>query len=417
MGHQPPFLLAAESLTGDPYLESLIRRADEDGPVLELEDGTVGIFDPDLAQQVEVANAEGLKLPGSLSSLARKGDSPDEMTWREARALLIQRSRQLSAPAHLEALHGRMRAVLEGQGGGPTDFTALTVRCFSRSLLPLIVDGLPKTSSKRVAAYQELNITRLFAPPGGRSGFVRRIAERLGEVAAGRAISNHLQRRFEGLEPPRDDYAEAIVPLVGRVGVARSTYLLTTLLTAVATPPGLVAACVLYELVRHPEWRERVREELGGLGAGGLYSAGRRTPVTTRFIKEAMRLWAFPLVTHRIAYRELEVAGTKIGLRCPYDLSPFVMHHSERHWRDPERFDPDRWLATGELPSPATYVPFGFGPRSCVGASVGLAQLLLFCQLAACEFEFEIEPGRRPRMTLHGFAIPADLAGTLRPSR
>jgi cytochrome P450 len=177
----------------------------------------------------------------------------------------------------------------------------------------------------------------------------------------------------------------------------------------------MVAACILYELLRHPEWRERIGEELGGLGADALHAAsGRDTPVTSRFIKEAMRLWAFPLITHRIAYRDLEVAGTRIGNRCPYDLSPYVMHHSERYWRHPERFDPDRWLAAAELPPPATFVPFGFGPRSCVGASVGQAQLVLFCQLAACEFEFRTDPGLRPRMSLEGFAMPAEFAGTVR---
>jgi cytochrome P450 len=178
----------------------------------------------------------------------------------------------------------------------------------------------------------------------------------------------------------------------------------------------MVASCVLYELVRNPEWRERIRSELAGLRGAELYAAGAgKAPVTTRFIKETMRLWPFPLITHRIAYRDLEVAGITIGSRCPYDLSPYVMHHSERHWRDPERFDPDRWLATAELPPPAAYVPFGFGPRSCVGAAVGQAQLLLFCQLATCAFELEIAPGRKPRMTLEGFAIPADLVGTIRP--
>lgn len=387
---------------------------DKEGPVLALEDGTVGIFDPALALEIDVANSEGLKLPGSLSSLAGKDDDPDEMTWREARALLIQRSRQLSAPPHLEALHERMRALLAQEAGRTQDLTALTVRVFARSLLPLMIDGLPRRSAARVAVNQELGFSRL----SGTAGPPRRLAritDLLANMAAGRAISRQLKKRFEGSAPARDDYAQAIVPLVGRVGATRSRYLLTTLLAAVASPPGMVAACILYELVRNPEWRERIRSELAGLSDAELYAAvGRKTPVTTRFVKEVMRLWPFPLVTHRTAYRDLEIAGTAIGSRCPYDFSPYVMHHSERHWRDPERFDPDRWLATAQLPPSTAYVPFGFGPRSCVGALVGQAQLVLFCQLAACEFEFDLAPGRQPRMTLDGFAIPRDLVGTVR---
>ena len=54
-------------------------------------------------------------------------------------------------------------------------------------------------------------------------------------------------------------------------------------------------------------------------------------------------------------------------------------------------------------------MPFGFASRRCVGASVGQAQLILFCELATCGFEFRLAPGRVPEMTLDGFAIPANL--------
>lgn len=403
-------------MQSDPYLESLIRRVDEDGPVLALDEGIVGIFDPALALEVDCANSKGLMLPGSLSSLGRKPDDAHDVTWREARALLIQRSRQLSSPAHLEALHERMRGLLTAQSGRTADLTALTVELFSKSLLPLVVDGLPRHVAERLEADQQLNFNRLSGTAGGRLGWVGRLTHLFREAAAGRAISRELERRIEGSAPPRDDYAQAILPLVPRIGVARARYLLTTLLTAVGSPPGMVAACVLFELLRNPDWHDRIASELTKLQGGEIYAGARTAPLTARFIKETMRLWPFPLVTHRIAYRELEVAGNVVGERCPYDLSPYVMHRSKRHWRDPEHFDPDRWLATAELPPPAAYVPFGFGPRSCVGAAVGQAQLILFCQLATCEFEFEPAPGRRPKMTLGGFAIPADLVGSVRPS-
>jgi cytochrome P450 len=402
-------------MAADPFLGSLIRRVDEEGPVFALPDGTVGIFDPVLALKIEVANSQGLKLPGSLSGLGRKGGPADEVTWSEARALLIQRSRQLSAPAHLEGLHARMRQVLLAESGRVQDFTPVVVRALSESILPLIIDGLPRRAAAKLAAEQRANFGRIWSPPTKRPGFARRAADMLREIGVGRAISRQLARRVAGEAPARDDYAQAIVPLVSRVGVARAAYLVTTLLAAAASPPGLVASCILYELVRNAEWRERLRAELGALGPGDLSAAAGNAPATRRFIKEAMRLWVFPLVAHRIAYRDLEVAGAAIGARCPYDLSPYVMHHSELYWRDPERFDPDRWLATAELPASAAYVPFGFGPRSCVGALVGQAQLLLFCRLATCEFDFELAEGAKPRIALEGFALPADFRGTVRP--
>ena len=167
-------------MAGDPYLESLIRRVDEEGPVLALDDGALGIFDPALALETDVANSQGLKLPGSLSSLAAKGEDPDDVTWSEARALLIQRSRQLSAPPHVEALHGRMRTLLGARSGQAEDLTPLTVDVFSQSLLPLIIDGLPRRAAERLAARQRLNSRRLLGIAGNGRGLAGRLADLLG---------------------------------------------------------------------------------------------------------------------------------------------------------------------------------------------------------------------------------------------
>src|SRR5690349_9921494 len=151
-----------EGMAGDPFLDSLMRRVEEEGPVLALPDGAVGIFDPALALEIEVANSKGLKLPGSLSSLGREDESADEVTWSEARALLIQRSRQLSAPAHLEGLRARMRDVLLAGSGRAQDFTPLTVRALSEAILPLIIQGLPQRSAKRLAAGQRESFDRIW---------------------------------------------------------------------------------------------------------------------------------------------------------------------------------------------------------------------------------------------------------------
>ncbi len=188
------------------------------------------------------------------------------------------------------------------------------------------------------------------------------------------------------------------------------------MLTAVSTAPGLAGACLLYELARRPLWRERLQAEFSALEPGQVYGAGApRLPDTVRFIKETLRLWAFPLVTHRIAYRDIDIDGLSIKRGQGYDLSAYVMHHYEEYWDDPETFDPDRWACAGRRTS-GTYAPFGFGPRSCVGASIGYSQLILFCELVSSAFELELEPGTKAEMSLDGFAIPTGLIGTLRCS-
>jgi cytochrome P450 len=70
--------------------------------------------------------------------------------------------------------------------------------------------------------------------------------------------------------------------------------------------------------------------------------------------------------------------------------SQYVIHHWERHWSDPEKFDPDRFLTS--TPKPYTYIPFFVGPRQCIGKNFALLELKCFlCELLS-RFEVEKDP-------------------------
>ncbi|HMJ92513.1 MAG TPA: cytochrome P450 [Allosphingosinicella sp.] len=378
-------------------------------------DGSVGIFDPSLALKADVANARDLRISGSFFDLLRSRKPAEAVTWRDVRALLLERNRRLNAPEQLRALHERMRESLLSEAGEIVDFTRLLGRTATRALLPLVIDGLGAEARAVLIADLDVKFRKLLAPS-------EKIPLRLGlsdlggEWAAGRVVAHQLKRRLSGRDPPREDFAEAILTLVGRLTVARAAYLVSTLLTAISGSPGTSSACLLYELLRWPDWRDRIRAEFAALAPGELHAMpADRLPVTVRFIKETMRLWAFPLITRRVVDRDMQVGETRIAEGGTFDLSSYVMHHSELYWDDPEAFDPDRWLPSRKPPASGTYAPFGFGPRTCVGASIAFSQLILFCQLAACAFEFEVEAGRSPAIRLQGVAVPGDFVGILRP--
>jgi unspecific monooxygenase len=75
-------------------------------------------------------------------------------------------------------------------------------------------------------------------------------------------------------------------------------------------------------------------------------------------------------------------------------ISPWVLHRHVRRWSQPDAFDPERFLRD-ETPPRLSYMPFGAGPRVCVGAQFGLAEVVLVLAMFVKEFEFQLASTRQ----------------------
>ena len=404
----------AETIEFNPAAR-LLERAQRDGPIVKLEDGVIGIFDPVLALKVDRENAQDLKVAESLVDLLKIRKSAEPVAWREVRTLIADQSAKLSAPAHIEALYARMRADLGMYTGRTEDLTKVVWQMMSRTLIPMVIDNVDAHGARALIAEQEL---RYRVQQTQHISFRQRISDFRVLRASSRVITRELRRRV-GSGDVHEDYAQSLLTLNDRIGVDRVTYLVTVQLIAISGVPGMMAACLLYAFSKYPDWYARIREETTALEADELYRLPmRRLPCTMRFIKEAMRLWTTPFVTRRVASRDIILDGVSVKKSQTYELSSYIQHHSDQYWEDPETFDPDRWLPSRRQTAPSAYVPFGFAPRSCVGASVGHAQLLLYCALMTRDFRFDFAAGHTPRMRMvDGFAVPADMIGTISPMR
>jgi cytochrome P450 len=90
-------------------------------------------------------------------------------------------------------------------------------------------------------------------------------------------------------------------------------------------------------------------------------------------------------------------------------ISPYLLHHDPDHWPDPDRFDPDRFEAGREKERPAyAYLPFGGGPRLCIGNQFALLEMQIMLALLVQRFTFRLADARP--------IAPKPLI-TLRPSR
>lgn len=163
------------------------------------------------------------------------------------------------------------------------------------------------------------------------------------------------------------------------------------------------AACLL--LAQHPEVRDRLREELRAAVAAGtaLDRLPDEVPLARHVVEEALRLYPPLPLMHRTAVESMDVAGHRVDPGTILVLSPWLIQRDERSFDDPLRFDP--WRFAGErrrrLPRHA-YLPFGAGPRICVGNHFALLEVAVIVALTALHVDLELADGHPPELTSHG---------------
>ncbi|RST00739.1 cytochrome P450 [Streptomyces sp. WAC07149] len=130
-------------------------------------------------------------------------------------------------------------------------------------------------------------------------------------------------------------------------------------------------------LTRHPDTLRGLRTEIDTVLAGRpvTYDDFPRLPLTGRVITETLRLYPAGWIYTRTATTDTTLAGTPIPAGTTLAYSPYLLHHNPAVHPDPERFDPDRWLPErAEATSRDHYIPFGGGPRKCIGEQFALTE-------------------------------------------
>lgn len=111
-------------------------------------------------------------------------------------------------------------------------------------------------------------------------------------------------------------------------------------------------------------------------------------------VEEAMRLYPPAHSTSRIALADDEVMGVKIAKGTAVIVSPWLMHRHRRYWAEPDRFNPENFAPDKAAARPRfTFLPFGAGPRICIGMGFAMAEAVLILATLARRFRFDLAPG------------------------
>jgi cytochrome P450 len=166
-----------------------------------------------------------------------------------------------------------------------------------------------------------------------------------------------------------------------------------------------------YELARHPEWQERVREEAFALDAPALdFDAVERPTALGWVFRETLRRYPPLPVIPRIAEAEFEFEGMRVPANAMVVVSPIHTHHMPAWFPDPERFDPERFApgrAEHERHTHA-WVPFGGGPHHCIGLRFAEMQVKAVMHQLVRRYRWRVEPGYRMPVQQAPISKPRD---------
>lgn len=250
-----------------------------------------------------------------------------------------------------------------------------------------------------------------FALPGARSPRLRHA------IATLDARIQHMidERRAQGLT--RDDLLTRLLAARDDDSTAMTDKQVrdeaVTLFVAGHETTATSLAWAFYLLGRHPEVREAVQAEVDALEHDPTFhDLTERLPLTLRVFKETMRLYPPVIVLARRALEPIELAGRRLPSRTVVFVNVYGIHHNPAVWPDPERFDPDRFLPAQEASRErGAYLPFGAGPRVCIGNHFALLEGPLVLATLMRHVRFDVDPQEvlpetfatlRPRGGVHG---------------
>lgn len=214
-----------------------------------------------------------------------------------------------------------------------------------------------------------------------------------------------IRRRRSDPNPP-DDLLTRLVASPEMDDDLIRDQLLTMLIAGHDTSTALFA-WMLYLLGEHSDAMARVRHEVDSVVGRDMPASDHLNQLTfmDMVIRETLRLYPPIHIGNRKAAHDVPIADSVIpaGNRVMYSI--YLSHRDPAHWENPEQFDPERFERQGAVPA-FTYVPFGGGPRNCIGATFAQIEAKVVMARLFQQVELELLPDQK---------IHAHMGATLEP--
>ena len=392
----------------------------------------VDVFDPELLRQVMVDDADAWmrweRGPEVFSyGLGQSVLVTEGMVWQRQRRALMQAftpKRVAGCVALMaEATTLGLTSLRPGEWAMDGLFSHLAMDVISRTLFSAPISGDTQAAAHAVQVLSATALREMFWPmtlpdwlplPG-------KAAKRQSRQLIQGLIQAHLDERQRHPDSSRADLLNMLLVLRDEdSGAALSAQQVfdQCVLSFQAGHETTATALLWWSwlMARNPQAHARAAAEIdaGLAGQSPGADALQALPWLTATLKEAMRL--FPpvaaLMTRRLT-REIELAGVRLPARTLVRVTPWLLHRDPRWWpREPKAFRPERFMAATDdwNPDPiprGAYIPFGLGPRVCLGQHFAQLEMTVIAALLLQRFRLS---------TLTDTPPTPHLAVTLRPA-
>ena len=170
---------------------------------------------------------------------------------------------------------------------------------------------------------------------------------------------------------------------------------------------ALSLAWSLYLVSQSPEWEARILQEVEDVVGPGPVMADHveKLNVVQHDYNESLRLYPTAPVIVRDILSDIEFEGVTIPAGTIGIIPIYAIHRHHKLWKDPNRFDPSRF-ASDEKPSRYQFLPFGAGPRICIGAAFATIEATIMLATFVRAARFEMLPDFDPHPCGQMFLLP-----------
>jgi len=332
-------------------------------------------------------------------------------TWRRHRRIMAPAFDHRSIMSYAPTMAGVAEELLAKWDGMPRDSEVdvaaammhATLHIISRTMFSSNSDEIVEVVERGVGRYQTevrpgiadlLGLPRWLTPlaPGNRAGrifteFDRAIDRLL--ALRGRAGENQPKDLLWRLLAARDEETG------GGMTAKEVRDQVVTIFMAGHETTALALTWTWYLLAKHPAAETRLHAELDAVlgGRAPRHEDLAKLPYARSVIEESMRLYPPAHTLSRTAIADDVLLGRPIPKGAQVVISPWLVHRNPKLWENPERFDPDRFSAEGAARRPRfAYLPFGAGPRICIGAAFATAEAMLILATLAQHYRLRLVP-------------------------
>lgn len=281
------------------------------------------------------------------------------------------------------------------------DFRGLTLALIARCLLSIEDrDGIGRladfvTEAERSGAllhwqdFVALSIWRGVRQPRRRLEFAEKFRVFVGSILDRRPPTERRGRTRDMLDVLRANEGRGVEDGLDGEEIIDQV---VTMFTAGFTTTALAMFWTILTLAMLPDHQEAVRGELcqGDAEAAPDAQSLRSSRTAVAFLYETLRLYPPAYIIAREARQDDAIGDLRIPKGAAVIISPWVVHRHRALWRNPDRFDPERFLLGGRIATPRAWMAFGTGPRVCIGSAFATTEILVMLRCLLSRYRIEL---------------------------